>query len=170
MSAAQYAVPALILAALALCLKNRADIYPVFCSGVSEGLKTAVKILPPMVAVMSAAAMLREAGLLEALCALLCRYLPINIDRDILTLALLRPVSGSGSVGLLADILNTAGPDSFAGRVCSVIAASSETTLYVLMVYFSATRVKYTKRVLIAALLGDFVCVLTAFTAGRIFF
>lgn len=170
MSAAQYAVPALILTALFMCLKSRADIYPVFCSGVSDGLKTAIKILPPMVAVMSAAAMLRESGLIDIFCSFICDILPINIDRDILMLAVLRPVSGSGSVGLLADILNTAGPDSYAGRVCSVIAASSETTLYVLMVYFSQTRVKYTKRVLLAALLGDFVCVLTALTVCRIFF
>lgn len=170
MSAAQYAVPVILFAVLASCVKKRTDIYPVFCGGVEDGMKTAVKILPPMVAVMSAAAMLRASGILEAVCEFLSAYLPFKIDRDILTLALLRPVSGSGSVGLLAEVLSSAGPDSYAGRVCSVIAASSETTLYVLMVYFAETRVKYTKRVLCAALLGDFICVLTALAACKIFF
>ncbi|MEE0944751.1 MAG: spore maturation protein [Clostridia bacterium] len=144
--------------------------YDTFLNGVENGLKTLVKILPAMVAVMSAAAMLRESGITTQLASALKSILPFDIPEEIITVSMLRPVSGGGSIGLLAEILKTHGADSEVGRISSVIAASSETTLYVLMVYFGATRVKYTGRVLASALFGDFICVLTAVFVCKIIF
>lgn len=166
----EFAVPSLIFAAVALSLAGKRDVYSVFCTGVENGMKTLIKILPPLVAVMSASAMLRQSGITVFLAQAVSGLLPIDVPEDIITLAILRPVSGGGSIGLLSEILNERGADSEAGRIASVIAASSETTLYVLTVYFSQTGVKYTKRVLAAALFGDFVCVLTAVSATKIFF
>lgn len=162
--------PLFVAVAVSGALIKGEDSYSVFLSGAKSGLETVVKILPAMLAVMSASAMLRESGLINALANLIAKWVSGDVPEDIITLAILRPVSGAGSTGLLAEILASNGPDSFAGRVASVIAAASETTLYVLTVYFSATRVKYTKRILIAALLGDFVCVLTATILCRMFF
>ena len=162
--------PLFVAVAVSGALIKGEDSYSVFLSGAKSGLETVVKILPAMLAVMSASAMLRESGLIDALANLISKFISGDIPEDIITLAVLRPVSGAGSTGLLAEILASNGPDSFAGRVASVIAAASETTLYVLTVYFSATRVKYTKRILVAALLGDFVCVLTATILCRMFF
>lgn len=163
-------VPAIIFVALSMCLAGRIDVYSTFLGGVEDGMKTIVKIFPALVAVMSAAAMLREAGITDLIAGAICRILPFDIPYEVVSLALLRPVSGGGSIGLLAEILNDCGANSMAGRIASVIAASSETTLYVMMVYFGSTRVKYTKRVLCAALFGDFVCVLTAVWVCTIIF
>lgn len=170
MNAAEFIVPAIVCAAVVMCLFGRVQVYSEFCTGVERGMKTLLTILPAMVAVMSAASMLRESGITAAIAGRLAALLPFDVPEAILSLAILRPVSGSGSIGLLAQILSEYGADSPEGRMASVIAASSETTLYVLMVYFGATEVKYTKRVLAAALIGDFVCVLTAVWSCKIFF
>lgn len=166
----EFIIPLIIFVAISLCLVRRVAVYDTFLSGVENGLKTLVKILPAMVAVMSAAAMLRESGITTQLAVLIKNILPFDIPEEILTVSILRPVSGGGSIGLLAEILKTHGAESEVGRIASVIAASSETTLYVLMVYFGATRVKYTGRVLVSALFGDFICVLTALWACKIIF
>lgn len=170
MKAAEFVVPLLIFIAISTCLAGKVAVYSEFCTGVERGMKTLVGILPAMIAVMSAAAMLRESGITAAVAGKIAAVLPFYVPEEIISLAILRPVSGSGSVGLLAEILSRYGADSAEGRIASTIAASSETTLYVLMVYFGATRVKYTKRVLAAALIGDFVCVLTAVWVCTIFF
>lgn len=154
--------PLFVAAATASTLARGEDCYSVFIGGVKNGMETVVKILPAMLAVMSAVAMLRESGIISSLATFLGQIIPFDLPEELISLIILRPLSSAGSTGLLADILAEYGADSFSGRVASVIAASSETTLYVLTVYFSSTRVKYTKRVLFAALLGDFVCVLTA--------
>ena len=163
-------IPFLIFMAVSVCLVRKVEVYNTFLSGVENGLKTLVRILPAMVAVMSASAMLRESGIMTYLAQMLERILPFDIPEEIITVSILRPVSGGGSIGLLAEILNTHGADSEIGRIASVIAASSETTLYVLMVYFGVTRVKYTGRILASALFGDFICVLTALWACKIIF
>ncbi len=160
----------LIMLATALCLAKRIEVYDTFLEGVANGFETVWKILPVMVAVMSSAYMLRSSGLLGYTAVFLAKILPFELSEDLITLALLRPVSGSGSIGLLADILKTHGADSETGRIASVLAGSSETTLYVLMVYFGSIRTKYSKRVLFSALFGDFVCVLTAIWTVKMFF
>lgn len=166
----EFIVPLFIIICILLCLKRREEVYSIFIDGAEKGMRTVIKILPAMIAVMSAAAMLNESGIMDFITKSLLKLLPIKLPAEVLSLALLRPVSGSGSVGLLADIINRTGADSMASRIASVICASSETTLYVLTVYFGSTRVKYTKRVLFAALIGDFVCVLTAILTCKIFF
>lgn len=163
-------IPFLIFMAVSVCLIRKVEVYNTFLGGVENGLKTLVRILPAMVAVMSAAAMLRESGIMTYLAQILERILPFDISEEIITVSILRPISGGGSIGLLAEILNTHGADSEIGRIASVIAASSETTLYVLMVYFGVTRVKYTGRVLASALFGDFICVLTALWVCKMIF
>jgi len=156
------ALPLIITISVLMCLKKREDVYSAFLSGVEDGIKTLVKILPPMVAVMSASYMLRASGIMGYISGIIKPILPFDLSESAITLAFLRPLSGGGSIGLLADILKNSGADSFSGRFASIVAASSETTLYVVMVYFASTGVKYTKRVLLAALFGDFICVLMA--------
>ena len=166
----EFVVPVFIIICILLCLKRREEVYSLFIGGAEDGMRTVVRILPAMIAVMSASAMLNESGIMDFITNSIFGLLPVKLPAEVVSLALLRPVSGSGSVGLLADIINRTGADSVASRMASVICASSETTLYVLTVYFRVTRVKYTKRVLFAALIGDFVCVLTAILTCKIFF
>ena len=163
-------VPLFIILCIICCLKRKDSVYTIFIGGVESGMKTVVQILPALVAVMSAAAMLEASGTGKLITDAIMKVLPFDIPPEVVSLALLRPVSGGGSLGLLADAVNNTGVDSLSSRIGAVICASSETTLYVLTVYFGGTRVKYTKRVLIAALIGDFVCVLTAILSCKIFF
>ena len=166
----EQAVPLFIILCIICSLKRKEEVYTTFIGGVESGMKTVLKILPALVAVMSASAMLEASGAGTFITNGIVRLLPFDVPDEVISLALLRPVSGGGSIGLLADTINDFGVDSLSARIGAVICASSETTLYVLMVYFGSTRVKYTKRVLIAALIGDFVCVLTAILSCKIFF
>ena len=95
----------------------------------------------------------------------------INFPREAIPLMLLRPFSGSGATAVYEGILSDTGPDSFAGRVASVMLGSSETTFYVIAVYFAATKVKRTRHTLPAALTGDvLICVLSAVIVGIMFY
>lgn len=158
-----YVIPALIILVLALGLKRGVPCYNSFISGVENGLKTVVGIFPALVAILSAAAMLRASGLIDALSqALAPLFNTLKIPVEILPLALIRPISGGGSIGLLTDTIKTFGPNSRIALAACILCASTETTFYTLSVYFGNTSVKYTKRVIFAAVFGDFVGILCA--------
>lgn len=158
-----YIIPALIILVLAVGLKKGIPCYNVFISGVEGGLKTVISILPALVAILSAAAMLRQSGLVDAISGILSPILSIfKIPVEILPLALIRPISGGGSIGLLTDTIKTFGVESRAALTACILCASTETTFYTLSVYFGATSVKHTKKVILAAVFGDFVGILCA--------
>lgn len=151
--------------------KNGVPCYQVFIEGVEEGLKTVISIFPALVAILSAAAMLRESGAIFALSELLSPVTSfLKIPSEILPLALIRPLSGGGSIGLLTDTVKTYGTDSQIARAACILCASTETTFYTIMVYFRRTKVKYTKRVILAAVFGDLVGILCASALSKINF
>lgn len=134
-------------------------------------MKTVISILPALVAILSAAAMLRESGAVSALCNLLAPVTDFfGIPSEIMPLALIRPLSGGGAIGLLTDTVKTYGADSRISRAACILCASTETTFYTIMVYFRRTKVKYTKRVLFAAVFGDLVGILCASVLSKINF
>lgn len=152
-----FAVPLMLFAVIAVGSVKRLEVYDLFIRGCEDGLKTVLQIFPILLAILTATAMFRESGAMELMVRLaepLTNFL--KIPNEIVPLALLRPISGGGSIGLLTDILNTYGADSLIGRIASVMAGSTETTFYTIAVYFRATRVKYTRCALPAALIGDF--------------
>lgn len=166
-----YIIPVLIILVLISALKKGVPCYTTFISGVEEGFKTIVSILPSLVAILSVSAMLRASGLIDALSKILapaCNLL--NIPAEILPLALIRPMSGGGSIALLSDMLATYGTESRIALAACILCASTETTFYTVSVYFGATGVKYTKRVILAAVFGDFVGILCACSLSSIFF
>lgn len=166
-----YVIPILIILVLLAAAKNKAAAYSAFTEGAEEGLKTAVSILPALIAVLSAAAMLRESGALDALAKLLAPITGfLHIPPEILPLALIRPLSGSGAIGLLTDTVRTYGADSQIARAACILCAATETTFYTVSVYFGRTKVKYTKKVLIAAIIGDFAGIICACRLSKIFF
>lgn len=166
-----YVIPILIILVLLAAAKNKAPAYSAFTEGAEEGLKTAVSILPALIAVLSAAAMLRESGALDALAKLLAPITGfLHIPPEILPLALIRPLSGSGAIGLLTDTVRTYGADSQIARAACILCAATETTFYTVSVYFGRTKVKYTKKVLIAAIIGDFAGIICACRLSKIFF
>ena len=146
-----------------LALKNRVGVYDCFIDGAGEGMSTIMSIFPPLVAIMSVSAMLRASGAIDFITTLLSPATkPLGIPAEILPLALIRPLSGGASIGLLTDLVATYGADSRISKMACILCASTETTFYTLMVYFRNTGVKYTKRVLLSAIFGDLVGILCA--------
>ena len=156
---------------LLVATKNRVPCYQVFIEGVEEGLKTVFSIFPALVAILSAVAMLRTSGAISAFVNFLSPVTDLlKIPPEILPLALIRPLSGGGSIGLLTDTVKTYGPMSEIAKAACIMCASTETTFYTIMVYFRRTKVKYTKRVILAAVFGDLVGFLCACALSKINF
>lgn len=166
-----YAVPLFIAIIVIYALLKKKSVYEGFCEGAGNGMTTLFNIFPSMLAIMVGVSMLRASGALEALMELLSPVISfLGINEDVMLLGVIRPLSGSGALGILTDILKNHGADSFSGLAASVIMGSTETTFYTLMVYFSKTKVKYTKRAIPAAVFGDIVGLLVSVAVCKIFF
>ena len=151
-----YIVPVLLFLAAALALGKRENAYDLLLQGGADGLKLLVTILPALVLLLTAVHMLRASGALELLCTAFAPAAEqLGLPGELLPMALLRPVSGSGALALFEDILTQFGPDSFIGRTASVLMGSTETTFYTIALYFGATKVRNTRHCLPAALLAD---------------
>lgn len=138
-------------------LTKKVKIFDAFLLGAQGGFDTAISILPSIIGLVTAVSMLRASGAIDLLSSMLRPITEsLGFPTEVLPLALLRPVSGGASTAILNDILNTYGPDSFAGKVASVICGSTETTFYTLTVYFAAVHAKNTRHTLKSALLADF--------------
>jgi spore maturation protein B len=151
-----WAVPLLVAGIPAYALTRKVKVYPVFVEGAKEGFQVAVRIIPPLVAVVVALGMLRASGAMDGLAALLGPLTArLGIPASVLPLVVVRPLSGGAALGVVADVLRSDGPDSYAGRLASVMAGSTETTFYVLAVYFGAVGITRYRQALPAALLAD---------------
>lgn len=150
------AVP-LILAAVGICaVFGKADVFSALTRGAAEGLVTVRDMFPALVVLFPAVYMLRASGAIDALAAFLQPVLSFaGIPAETVPLALLRPLSGGAATAAAADIIKTAGADSLAGRTAAVMMGSSETTFYVIAVYFGAAKIKKTRWVIPAALCAD---------------
>ena len=144
--------------------------FDAFLEGAAEGLRTAASIAPALVCLLTAVAMFKASGALDVLSwAAAPLAEAVGLPREIIPLALLRPISGSGAMVLFNDILQTYGPDSFIGRVASVLEGSTETTFYTIAVYYGATRVTRTRQTLPAALSADLAGMIMSVFAVRLF-
>ncbi len=164
------AVPLIAAFVFGWGLYKKVDILDAFTEGARENLKTALGLLPTLALLMLGVGMFRASGALEALTELLSPVTEVlGFPKECLPLTVLRPVSGSGALAVLKNILAENGPDSFAGRVASVLMGSTETTFYTIAVYFGATRVKKSRHALPAALAGDMTAFLLSSLAVRLF-
>lgn len=156
-----YVIPFIILVILITAVRKKLPSYTLFIEGAEEGMKIVLGIFPPLAAVLTAAYMLRASGTLDLIILLLS---PLSglIPSEVMPLALIRPISGSGAIGILSEILSTCGPDSEVGRIASVIMGSTETTFYCLCVYFASTRAKNNLKAVPFALVGDIVGIIAA--------
>jgi spore maturation protein SpmB len=151
-------IPSLMLGLLGFGVIRRVRVYEVFVEGARDGFQVAVRIIPYLVAILVAVEMLRSSGALEILVRALGAVTdPIGLPAEALPMALLRPLSGSGAYGVLASIINdpAIGPDSYTGYLVSTIQGSTETTFYVLAVYFGAIGIRRVRHALAAALTAD---------------
>lgn len=166
-----YAVPVLISVILLCALKNKTPAYDAFISGAEEGFKTVISVFPPLLAVLSAAAMLRASGAVDAAARILSPLTDFfKIPSELLPLALIRPLSGSGALGLLTDTVRAYGANGKISAAACILCASTETTFYTLSVYFGGTKAKNTHRVMLAAIIGDLIGLICACTLAEIFF
>ena len=153
-----WAVPVLLVGITLAGMLRKVKVYDVFIEGAKEGFEVAVKIIPFLVGILVAIGMFRASGAMELLLAGLRPVATATgFPADLIPLAILRSLSGSGSLALTTDIIKTQGPDSLLARMAATMYGSSETTFYVLAVYFGAIGVRRTRHAVPAALVGDVV-------------
>ncbi len=166
-----WAVPLLLAGIPLYALGRKVDVYAAFLAGAKSGFETGVRIMPPLVAVLVALGMLRASGALEAVARALAPLLdPLGIPASVLPLVVIRPLSGGAALGVVGDVLRAEGPDSYAGRLVSVMCGSTETTFYVLAVYFGAVGISRYRHALPAALLADLAGMTAAVVVVRLLF
>jgi len=166
-----WAVPLLLAGIPLYALARKVRVYPVFLDGARQGFETAVRIIPPLVAIVVALGMLRASGAMEAAAGGLASVTAtLGIPAPVLPMILVRPLSGGAALGVVGEVLRSEGPDSYAGRLVSVMAGSTETTFYVLAVYMGAIGVTRYRQALPAALLADLVGFTASVLVVRAFF
>jgi spore maturation protein B len=166
-----YAVPFIIIFILIYGYLKDVKLYEVFVEGAKEGLGISLKILPYLVTMLFAIAILRESGMLEMITRASTPLLKaLGIPPEVLPLALMKPMSGSGSLGITAEILKQYGPDSLIGRIASTMMGSTETIFYTMAVYYGAIGIKKMRHTLPCALLAHFTGVIASCILCRIVF
>lgn len=164
----------IIISFIGLALVKKINVFEAFIDGAKEGFEVAVKIIPYLVGILVAVGVMRSSGALDYIMdALRSIFALTGMNTDFvpaLPVALMKPMSGSGARGLMIDIMKSAGADSFAGRVACVIQGSTETTFYVLAVYFGSVAIKKTRHAVPAALIAELAGVVAAIIISYIFF
>ncbi|MBI5020351.1 MAG: spore maturation protein [Ignavibacteriales bacterium] len=152
------AIPALILFIIIYGAVKKVKIYEAFVEGAKEGFNIGVRIIPYLVAMLVAIGIFRAGGAMELLSKLLSPLTNlINMPAEALPMAIMRPLSGSGALGVMAETIKSHGPDSLIGRMVAVMMGSGETTFYVLAVYFGSVSISKTRQAVPAGIVADVV-------------
>jgi spore maturation protein B len=158
-----WAIPVLLVGIPAVGLLRGVKVYDVFIEGAKDGFDVAVRIIPFLVGILVAIGMFRGSGAMDLLLAgLRPLATATGFPADLIPLAILRSLTGSGSLAFATDLVKTHGPDSIVGRTAATMYGSSETTFYVLAVYFGAVGVRRTRHAVPAALVGDLVAAMAS--------
>ncbi|MEO5763200.1 MAG: nucleoside recognition domain-containing protein [Vicinamibacteria bacterium] len=172
--AANLLIFSLIVGFVLLAVARKVPVYETFVEGAKEGFTVAVGIIPHLVAMLVAVGVLRTSGVLDqALDSVRLIVASVGLDGrwvDALPVALVRPLSGSGARGLVIETMKTLGPDSFAGRLACIIQGSTETTFYVLAVYFGSVGIKKTRHAIACGLTAEFAGFLASVAVSYLFF
>ena len=164
-------LPVLLVSILVMALFKKVPLYDTFIDGAKEGFNVGVKIIPYLVGIMVAIGMFRASGAIDYLAHALSPVLKlIGMPADVLPLAIVRPLSGSGALGITTEIAHKYGGDSYMARLAAVMTGSSETTLYVLAVYFGSVGISKIRHALIAGLVADIAGILAALLICRLVF
>jgi len=164
-------LPIMLLTFLGAALYKKIPLYDTFIDGAKEGFSIGVKIIPYLVGILVAIGMFRASGSIEFLAHALAPVLNlIGMPADILPLAIIRPLSGSGALGITTEIANQYGGDSYMARLAAVMTGSSETTLYVIAVYFGSVGISKIRHALIAGLVADIAGILASIFICRLVF
>jgi spore maturation protein B len=155
------AIPLMVAVILLFGIIKKVKLYETFIEGAKEGFQVGVRIIPYLVAMLMAIGIFRTSGAMEILSALVSPLTNlIGMPSETLPMALVRPLSGSGALGVMSEIINAHGPDSLIGRMVAVMMGSGETTFYVLAVYFGSVGITRTRQAVPAGLIADGVSIL----------
>ncbi|MBQ3575970.1 MAG: spore maturation protein [Coprobacter sp.] len=164
----------IIILFLVAGVRKKINVYEAFIDGAKEGFKTAVTIIPYLIAMLVAIAMFRASGAMDFLTdGITSIVAACGIDTDFvgaIPTALMKPLSGSGARGMMVDAMATYGADSFVARVASTIQGSTDTTLYILAVYFGSVGIKNSRYAAGVGLIADFIGIIAAIFMAYIFF
>ncbi len=156
-------LPSILLLILTMGLVKKVPLYEAFTDGAKDGFKVAVNIIPYLVAIIVAISMFRASGCIDLIGQLFAPVLEaLKIPADVLPIMIVRPLSGSAALGIFSDIAHTAGPASYATKLSAVMIGSSETTFYVLAVYFGSVGISKLRWSLLVGLLADVIGILAA--------
>jgi spore maturation protein SpmA len=165
------AVPLMLLFFPLYAALRRVKIYEEFIEGAKDGFGVATRVVPFLVAILVAIGMFRGAGGIEAMKSLLAPVLvPLGFPPDLLPLALVRPLSGSASLAMFSELVQTTGADSLVSRMAGTIYGSTETTFYVIAVYFGSVGIRRTRHAVAAGLFADFVGIVASVVICRLMF
>ena len=166
-----FVIPIILVGFPLYGLYRRVPVYESFVDGAKEGFQVAVRIIPYLVAILFAIAMFRASGAMDAMTRLLDPVLAvIGFPAEVLPMAIIRPLTGSGSAGLVVDMVNQYGEDSIFVKMAAVMFGSTETTFYVIAVYFGAVNIRKTRHAVPAGLLADVAAMIFAVWTVRLLF
>lgn len=158
-----WVIPCFILFVLLVATWKRVPAYELFVEGGKEGIKMAFSLLPFLVGMIVAIAIFRSSGALDAIIGVISPVLLyLGVPPEVVPLALVKPISGSAALGITSELIATHGPDSFIGRLASTMQGSTDTTLYILTVYFGAVGIRKMGYALKVGLLADLVGIIAA--------
>lgn len=158
------AVPIIILFIILYAVKEKIEIFDLFLKGATEGIEITLKIFPTLIGLFLAIGMLNSSGILDFTTMIISPVLNlIGFPKEIVPLAILRPISGSASMAIATNIIKQNGVDSFIGILSAVIMGSTETTLYTIAVYTSSVKIKDTRGIIIACLAADITGIVVSF-------
>ena len=166
-----WALPVILLLILTMGLCKKVPLYETFTDGAKDGFKVAVNIIPYLVAIIVAISMLRASGVIEMLGQILAPVLyHFHIPVDTIPIMIVRSLSGSAAIGVFSDIAHNLGADAYATKLAAVMLGSSETTFYVLAVYFGAVGISKLRYAVLVGLLADIIGIVAAVNVCYWFF
>lgn len=167
----EFVMPLVIGIIIVFGFVKKVGVFDCFLEGAKSGLITAYNIAPALIGLIVAVSMLKSSGALDLLCKAITPLADLlGFPPEIVPMALLRPVSGSGSTALLTQLLNDHGPDSTIGRIASVMAGSTETTFYAITIYFGSVGIKKIRHTMVAGLVADFTAVVIAVLSVKLYY
>ena len=166
-----WALPSIIFVILTFALIKKVSIYETFIEGAKDGIKVSGNIIPYIVAIIVAISMLRASGAIESIAMLFGGILEkINMPADILPLTIVRSLSGSAAIGVFSDIIANNDVNSYTSKLAAIMLWRSETTFYVLPVYFGAIGIKKYRYAILTGISADIIGIIMAIIVARVFF
>lgn len=164
-------LPLLILLILTVGILKKQPVYEHFIDGAKDGFSVSIRIIPYLVAIIFAISVFRASGLLECITSTIGGITSaVGLPSDVLPIVLTRPLSGSAALGLFSELVSNINPDSYTAKLAAIIVGSSETTFYVLSVYFGSVGIKKYRYAVLTGIFADIIGIVAAVIVAQMFF